>query len=71
MGVTSQGGGSGAGKNSCARSSARRTAVTARIRDAIRRIGEAHPDLARHLARTVRTGTFCSYEPDHTARWSG
>jgi hypothetical protein len=48
-----------------------RTAVTARIKDAIRRIGEAHPDLGRHLARTVRTGTFCSYEPDQPARWSG
>ena len=48
-----------------------RTAVTARIKDAIRRIGEAHPDLGRHLARSVRTGTFCSYEPDQPARWSG
>jgi hypothetical protein len=48
-----------------------RTAVTARIKDAIRRIGEAHPDLGRHLARSVRTGTFCSYEPDQPTRWSG
>ena len=48
-----------------------RTAVTARIRDAIRRIGEAHPDLGRHLARSVRTGTFCVYDPDQPARWSG
>jgi hypothetical protein len=48
-----------------------RTAVTARIKGAIRRIGEAHPDLGRHLARSVRTGTFCSYEPDEPARWSG
>jgi hypothetical protein len=48
-----------------------RTAVTARIRDAIRRIGEAHPDLGRHLARSVRTGTFCSYEPEEPTRWSG
>jgi hypothetical protein len=48
-----------------------RTAVTARIKDAIRRIGEAHPDLGRHLARSVRTGTFCSYEPEEPARWSG
>ncbi len=48
-----------------------RTAVTARIKDAIRRIGEAHPELGRHLARSVRTGTFCSYEPDQPTRWSG
>jgi len=47
-----------------------RTAVTARIRDAIRRIGDAHPELGRHLARSVRTGTFCVYEPDQPARWS-
>jgi len=43
---------------------ARRTAVTARIRDAIRRIGDEHPELGRHLARSVRTGTFFVYEPD-------
>ena len=48
-----------------------RTAVTARIKDAIRRIGEAHPDLGRHLARSVRTGTFCVYDPDQPTRWSG
>ena len=47
-----------------------RTAVTARIRDSIRRIGDAHPDLGRHLARSVRTGTFCVYEPDQPVRWS-
>jgi hypothetical protein len=47
-----------------------RTAVTARIRDAIRRIGDAHPDLGRHLDRSVRTGTFCVYEPYQPVRWS-
>ena len=47
-----------------------RTAVTARVKDAIRRIGEAHPDLGRHLARSVRTGTFCVYEPDQQTIWS-
>ncbi|GIJ61432.1 ATP-binding protein [Virgisporangium aurantiacum] len=40
-----------------------RKAVTARIRDAIRRIGAAHPDLGVHLDRTVRTGTICRYDP--------
>ncbi|HEU5385395.1 MAG TPA: AAA family ATPase [Streptosporangiaceae bacterium] len=48
-----------------------RTAVTARIKDAIRRVGEADPELGRHLARSVRTGTFCVYDPDQPARWSG
>ena len=47
-----------------------RTAVTARVKDAIRRIGGAHPDLGRHLARSVRTGTFCVYEPDQPTIWS-
>jgi hypothetical protein len=40
-----------------------RKAVTARIRDAIRRIADAHPELGTHLDRTIRTGTFCQYEP--------
>jgi hypothetical protein len=41
-----------------------RKAVSARIRDAIRRITEAHPELGAHLDRSVRTGTTCRYEPD-------
>ena len=41
-----------------------RKAVTARIRDAIRRIAEVHPELGRHLDRTVRTGISCRYDPD-------
>ena len=28
------------------------------------RIATAHPALGEHLARTVRTGTVCSYAPD-------
>ncbi|MBI4259981.1 MAG: AAA family ATPase [Actinobacteria bacterium] len=49
-----------------------RVAVTRAIRAAIARIQEADPDLGRHLANTVRTGTFCSYapEPRHAIRWS-
>jgi hypothetical protein len=46
-----------------------RTAVTARIRDCIRRIEALHSVLGRHLARSVRTGTFCSYDPDQPTRW--
>jgi hypothetical protein len=40
-----------------------RKAVTARIRDAIRRIAEAHSELGRHLDATIRTGGQCRYEP--------
>jgi len=31
---------------------------------ALRRIHENHPELSRHLATTIHTGTFCSYSPD-------
>jgi hypothetical protein len=47
-----------------------RTAVTTRIRDAIRRIGRADPDLGEHLSRSVRTGTFCVYDPAVAVHWS-
>jgi hypothetical protein len=40
-----------------------RKAVSARIRDAIRRIAEVHPELGAHLDRSVRTGVTCRYEP--------
>lgn len=46
-----------------------RTAVTWRIRSAIRRIGESHPELAAHLDRSVRTGRFCSYQPEIPIVW--
>jgi hypothetical protein len=45
-----------------------RKAVTARIRDAIRRVTSVHPDLGSHLDRTIRTGTTCRYEPDRSSR---
>jgi hypothetical protein len=38
--------------------------VQRRLADAIKRIGEASPELGKHLARAVRTGTFCSYAPE-------
>ena len=40
-----------------------RVNVQRRIRDAIRRIEALHPGLAKHLDRSVRTGTYCSYDP--------
>jgi hypothetical protein len=46
-----------------------RTAVTARVRDAIRHLAAAHPELGRHLERSIRTGTFCVYEPEQPTRW--
>ncbi|MFF5082103.1 ATP-binding protein [Actinoplanes sp. NPDC000266] len=41
-----------------------RKAVTARIRDAIKRIEAVLPAFGRHLDRTVHTGHLCRYEPD-------
>jgi hypothetical protein len=46
-----------------------RTAVRSRIRAALDRIGEAHPPLGRHLERSIRTGTFCVYDPDPPVAW--
>jgi len=46
-----------------------RTAVTARIRDALRRIEAAHPELGAHLRHSVSTGTFCGYRPELPTKW--
>jgi non-specific serine/threonine protein kinase len=40
-----------------------RTAVTKRIRAAIKKIRDSMPSLGRHLAVHVKTGYFCSYNP--------
>jgi hypothetical protein len=48
-----------------------RTAVTWRIRNAIRKIGAAHVALGRHLERAVRTGTYCEYSPERPVDWAG
>jgi hypothetical protein len=47
-----------------------RKAVTMRIRNAISRIGSAHPSLARHLTAAVRTGRVCSYDPEQPVVWT-
>ena len=46
-----------------------RTAVTYRIRSAIRKFAQVHPDLGRHLTNSVRTGTWCSYRPEGDLTW--
>jgi hypothetical protein len=46
-----------------------RKAVGNRIRQALARIEDVHPELGRHLRVSVRTGTFCRYEPDREMRW--
>ena len=47
-----------------------RKAVTARIRDAIRRIKAAHPELGAHLQEAILTGVSCAYRPSPPVRWS-
>jgi len=46
-----------------------RKAVGNRIRQALARVEAVHPELGRHLRLSVRTGTFCRYEPDAEVRW--
>ena len=46
-----------------------RKTVTARIRDTLQRVDQAHPALAEHLRAALRTGTSCTYEPAEPTRW--
>jgi class 3 adenylate cyclase len=46
-----------------------RKAVTNRIRQSMAKIEATHPELGRHFANSIRTGTFCSYSPEAPVRW--
>jgi TolB-like protein/Tfp pilus assembly protein PilF len=46
-----------------------RSAVTWRIRSAIKKIGAVNPSLARHLDHSITTGTFCAYQPERAVSW--
>lgn len=46
-----------------------RSAVTWRIRAAIRKIDGELPALGRHLRASVRTGMFCAYDPEAPTAW--
>ncbi len=45
--------------------------VTRAVRREIRRIADQDASLGQELQTTVRTGTFCLYQPDlrHPVRW--
>jgi class 3 adenylate cyclase len=47
-----------------------RKAASRRLRSAMSRIARAHPRLGQHLAASIRTGVFCSYEPERDIVWS-
>ena len=46
-----------------------RTAVTWRIRSAIKKIRAAHPRLGQHFSNSIRTGNFCVYSPESATTW--
>ena len=46
-----------------------RSAVTWRIRSAIKKIGETHPALGKHLEASIKTGVFCEYAPEYEIDW--
>jgi pimeloyl-ACP methyl ester carboxylesterase len=47
-----------------------RKAVRRRLRDAMGRITRAHPRLGQHLAASIHTGVYCSYQPERDIVWS-
>jgi tetratricopeptide (TPR) repeat protein len=57
----------GRDRRAAAASERARASVTQAVRLAIARIAEHHPPLGEHLARTIRTGTYCVYLSDPRA----
>lgn len=47
-----------------------RTALTWRIRFAIKKIHTVHPQLAKHLSRSIGTGSFYCYRPETPHEWT-
>jgi hypothetical protein len=46
-----------------------RKAVYNRVRGAISALEAQHAELGRHLAHSIRTGTYCSYRPERSVQW--
>jgi TolB-like protein/tetratricopeptide (TPR) repeat protein len=46
-----------------------RSAVTWRIRSAIKKIRAAHPQLGQHFSNSIQTGNFCVYSPETATPW--
>lgn len=46
-----------------------RSAITWRIRSAIKKIKTVHPALAKHLSKSISTGTYCAYKPEYDILW--
>ena len=43
--------------------------VSTRIRRTIATVGRSHPELGRHLERSIDTGTWCAYRPAEPVDW--
>jgi tetratricopeptide (TPR) repeat protein len=54
----------GAARRAASAGERARVRVTMAIRAALAKIAKNHPALGPHLARTIKTGTFCSHTPD-------
>jgi len=54
----------GRGRRSGSNAERARVNVTRAIAATLKKISARNPDLGRHLAETIRTGTFCAYKPD-------
>src|SRR5690242_608269 len=46
-----------------------RKTVSARVRDALAKVGQVHPELADHLCSALQMGTLCSYSPSAPVTW--
>ncbi len=46
-----------------------RSAITWRIRSAIKKIAKTHPAFGKHLEVSVKTGVFCEYTPEYDISW--
>jgi hypothetical protein len=46
-----------------------RKTVSTRIRRTILAVGRAHPELGRHLERSIDTGAWCAYRPAEPVTW--
>jgi tetratricopeptide (TPR) repeat protein len=47
-----------------------RKTVSTRIRRTIATVGRAHPELGRHLERSIDTGSWCAYRPAEPVDWN-
>jgi hypothetical protein len=47
-----------------------RKTVTNCLRNSLAKIRQAHPMLGQHLCAAVKTGTFCSYQPEQPMAWA-